>query len=106
MAQIAHRYELVLYARRKEGLTLEDLAARAGVHSSIVEHYVELGLIEPVEWEGARFLFDASAVPRLRTICRLRESLGINLAGVAVVMDLLDKFCALQRENELLRSRL
>jgi hypothetical protein len=45
-------------------------------------------------------------VPRLRTICRLRESLGINLAGVAVVMDLLDKFCALQRENEILRSRL
>jgi transcriptional regulator with XRE-family HTH domain len=106
MPQIAHRYELVLYSRRKEGLTLEDLAARAGVHPSIVEHFVELGLIEPAQCEGERFLFDASAVPRLRTICRLRESLGINLAGVAVVMDLLDKFCALQRENELLRSRL
>jgi len=36
----------------------------------------------------------------------LREALGINLAGVAVVLDLLDKYCALQRENELLRSRL
>jgi DNA-binding transcriptional MerR regulator len=50
--------------------------------------------------------FDAAAVPRLRTIRRLRENLGINVAGIAVVLDLLDKLAALQRENELQRSRL
>jgi hypothetical protein len=50
--------------------------------------------------------FDASAVPRLRTIGRLRKGLGINVAGVAVILDLLDKLCALQRENEMQRSRL
>jgi DNA-binding transcriptional MerR regulator len=98
------RYDLVLY-RREPQLTLDTLAAHAGVHPALVEHFVELGLIEPIEWEGARSVFDASAVPRLRMIGRLRESLGINLAGVAVVLDLLDKFCALQRENEVLRSR-
>ena len=100
------RYDLVLYRREPQQLTLDTLAARAGVHPALVEHFVELGLIEPIEWEGARSVFDASAVPRLRMIGRLRESLGINLAGVAVVLDLLDKFCALQRENETLRSRL
>jgi DNA-binding transcriptional MerR regulator len=51
-------------------------------------------LIEPLQPKGAQLFFDASAVPRLRTIRRLRESLGINLAGVAVVLDLLDKFSA------------
>jgi chaperone modulatory protein CbpM len=100
------RYDLVLYRREPQQLTLDTLAARAGVHPALVEHFVELGLIEAIEWEGARLVFDASAVPRLRMIGRLRESLGINLAGVAVVLDLLDKFCALQRENEVLRSRL
>lgn len=99
-------YQIVLCRHESQRLTLDMLAARAGVHPAIVKHFVELGLIEPVEWEGASSLFDASAVPRLRLICRLRESLGINLAGVAVVVDLLDKFCALQRENEMLRSRL
>jgi DNA-binding transcriptional MerR regulator len=82
------------------------LAAHTGVHPAIVKQFVDLGLIEPIEWEGVKAVFDASAVPRLRMICRLRESLGINLAGIAVVLDLLDKFCALQRENETLRSRL
>jgi DNA-binding transcriptional MerR regulator len=50
--------------------------------------------------------FDAAAVPRLRTIRRLRENLGINVAGVAVILDLLEKLQALQRENELQRSKL
>ena len=100
------RYDLVLYRREPQQLTLETLSAHAGVHPALVEHFVELGLIEAIEWEGARLVFDASAVPRLRMIGRLRESLGINLAGVAVVLELLDKFCALQRENEVLRTRL
>jgi len=100
------RYDLVLYRREPQQLTLDTLAAHAGVHPALVEHFVELGLIEAIEWEGARLVFDASAVPRLRMIGRLRGSLGINLAGVGVVLELLDKFCALQRENEVLRSRL
>jgi DNA-binding transcriptional MerR regulator len=102
----ARRYEIILCRREPQQLTLEMLAARAGMHPKLVEHFVELGLIEPIEWEGTRSVFDASAVPRLRMIGRLRDSLGINLAGVAVVLNLLDRFCALQRENETLRSRL
>jgi DNA-binding transcriptional MerR regulator len=99
------RYDIVLRRREPQELTLDMLAARAGMHPALVQQFVEFGLIEPVEWQGARSLFDASAVPRLRMIRRLRESLGINLAGVAVILDLRDRFCALQRENETLRSR-
>jgi DnaJ-like protein/MerR-like DNA binding protein len=62
--------------------------------------------IDPIESGGARWLFDPSAIPRLRLIGRLRESLGINLAGIAVTLDLLDRLCALKHENEKLRSRL
>ena len=104
----AKRYEIVLCRRECEPqqLTLDTLAAHAGLHPTLVEHFVELGLIEPVEWQGATLLFDASALSRLRTIGRLRESLGINVAGVAVIMHLLDRFCALQRANESLYNRL
>ena len=102
----SQRYEIVLCRREPERLTVDALAARVAMHPALVEQFVQFGLIEPLEWEGAKLLFDFSAVSRLRTIGRLRGSLGINLAGVAVVLDLLDKFSALQRENELLRSRL
>ena len=102
----APRYEIVLVRREPQQLTIETLAAHAGFHPALVERFVELGLIEPVERHGTILLFDVSAVPRLRTIGRLRESLGINLAGIAVIVDLLDRFCALQRANESLRNQL
>ncbi len=98
------RYELVLCRNERQQLTLDTLASLAGMHPALVEQFVEFGLIEPVQREGARLFFDPSAVPRLRMIGRLRASLGINLAGVAVILDLLDRVCALQRENETLRT--
>jgi DNA-binding transcriptional MerR regulator len=100
------RYDIVLLQREPQKLTLDALASRAGMHPTLVERFVEFGLIEPIEQEGTTLFFDPSAIPRLRMIGRLRESLGINLSGIAVIQDLLDRLCALQLENEALRRRL
>jgi DNA-binding transcriptional MerR regulator len=69
------------------------------------EQFVEVGLITPVKRERANSFFDASAVTRLPTIARLREGLGLNLAGISVVLDLIDRLHALQRENKTPQSR-
>ncbi len=98
------RYAIVVV--EDQPLTVDALAHRAGMHPALVERMVELALIEPVERRGATLLFDASVLPRLRMIGRLRESLGINLAGISVVLDLRDKLCALQRDYESLRRRI
>ena len=99
------RYDIVLCRTERQQLTLEVVASRAGMHPALVERLVEFGLIDPVEWEGSRWLFDPSVIPRLRMIGRLRESLGINLAGIEVILDLVDRVAALQRENRELRNR-
>jgi DNA-binding transcriptional MerR regulator len=99
------QYAITLRRREHNHLTLDDLALHADLHPELVERFVEFGLITPIEKEGTQMLFDASAVTRLRAIVRLRRNLGINLAGVSVVLDLIDKLCTLQRENESLRSR-
>jgi hypothetical protein len=59
-----------------------------GCTQCLVGRYVDLGLIDPRE---------PTAVLRLRRITRLRGSLGINVAGVAVVVDLLDRIDALEK---------
>ena len=99
------RYEIVLLRKERELMTLDALASHAGCSPALVEACVERGLLEPIEWEGTARMFDDAALPRLRLIGRLRRSLGINLAGVAVVLDLLDRVRALQRENEMLHNR-
>ena len=44
------------------------------------------------------------AVPRLQMIMRLRRDTGVNLAGIGMILDLLDPLRALERENQWLRA--
>src|ERR1700716_1374463 len=99
------QYEIVV-CEDEQQVTLEVLASHGGVHPALVERFVEFGLIQPASRRDAQVLFEAAAIPRLRMICRLRETLGINLGGIGVILDLVERLCAVQRENELLRSRI
>lgn len=92
---------LVLWRTEHALLTLEDLASAAGLHPELVAVYVSYGLLEPDAADPG--LFPASAVERLHCIVRLRRDLGVNLAGVAVILQMRDQIKALQRELERLR---
>jgi DNA-binding transcriptional MerR regulator len=97
---------IVLSRRDPRLLTLEDLAQAARLHPDLVESFVDFGLLEPVARDGQRLLFDMEAVLRVRAIQRLRRDLGVNLPGVAVILDLTERLRSLQQELERLRSRL
>ena len=99
------QYEIVLCRREREQLTLEMLAAAAEIHPGLVEQLVTYGLLEPIEWIGTMLLFDAAAVPRLQRILRLRRDTGVNLAGIDMILDLLDRLHALKCENQRLRAQ-
>jgi DNA-binding transcriptional MerR regulator len=96
---------ITLYRVEPEQLTLEDLAACAGMPPARIAYFVEYGLIEPRARQGTQWLFDTACIARLRTIERLRRDLGANLAGIAVILDLLDRLNTLQREVEQWRQR-
>jgi MerR family transcriptional regulator/heat shock protein HspR len=100
------QFRIVLCRSVRKQLTLDELALHAGLHPDFVQRFIEFGLINASDQEGTNLLFDPSTVSRLRTIVRLREALGVNLAGISVILDLLDKLCALQQENRTLQSRL
>jgi DNA-binding transcriptional MerR regulator len=99
------RAHIILGRLDPERLTLEGLAARAGVHPALIRYFVEYGLIEPVAQQGTQWLFDTTCIARLRMIERLRRDLGANLAGIAVILDLRERLTTLQREVEQWRRR-
>lgn len=96
-------HALVPRGAPRECLTLEVAAARAGLHPLLVARFVEFGLVEPAERSGAELRFDAACLPRLQAIARLRRDLGVNLPGVAVILDLVERLTALQCELERLQ---
>jgi DNA-binding transcriptional MerR regulator len=98
------RYGLALTGRPADRVTLETLAERTGVHPQRIRDYVEYGLLEPCERAGERLWFVPGAVIRLRRIERLRRDLGVNLTGLAIILELLERLQRLQRELE--RTRL
>jgi DNA-binding transcriptional MerR regulator len=84
-------------------LTLDLLARHSGMHPALVLRFVECGLLQPIEEQGAVLLFYTSDILRLAVINRLRNDLSINVPGVTVVLQLLDKIRELERENKSLR---
>jgi DNA-binding transcriptional MerR regulator len=91
------KYEIAVVRARRNLMPLEDAARRLGLHPDIVQRFLEFGLLEPAEVTGAEIMLDPVALRRIGVIQRLRYDLGINLAGIGVILDLLDRIDALQR---------
>jgi DNA-binding transcriptional MerR regulator len=101
-----HETEItVLWSDEQAALTIEDLACATGLHPDQIEAFVRFGLLEPVAGEE-RAVFAVAAIDRLRTIVRLRRDLGVNLAGVAAILEMQERITDLRREIEHLRRRL
>jgi DNA-binding transcriptional MerR regulator len=95
----------IIVFRREGLLTLDTVASSAGMHPELVRCFVDFGLITAIERRGEDLFFEPEVLARLRMIRRLRESLGINLAGIAVILDLRDRISELQRANQDLRRK-
>jgi chaperone modulatory protein CbpM len=91
----------MLHSAAEGHLTIAMLADEARLHPRFIEQLVDYGLLEPEREK----LFDRQALRRLRSICRLHDDLGINLAGIAVALDLLERIQSLQRELTNVKGR-
>jgi MerR family transcriptional regulator/heat shock protein HspR len=76
-------------------VSLTVAARRARLSPARVREAIRIGLIRPYRVEGRAMYLSESDLGRLRRIRRLREDLGINTAGIEVVLRLLDEIEAL-----------
>src|ERR1043166_4404317 len=77
------------------------VAARlVGVHEQTLRYYERAGLVEPARSKGRIRLYSLYDLERVRQIRRLTDEMGVNLAGVEVIMRLTDRIRALERRIE------
>jgi len=91
-----------------EPVYLISIAARlCDLHPQTLRLYERLGLVRPARISSKNRMYSESDVERLRQIQRLTQELGVNLAGVEVILDLLDKMQKMQEnmESEIERLR-
>jgi DNA-binding transcriptional MerR regulator len=95
----------IFWSDEQAVLTIDDLARATGLHPDQIVAFVRFGLVEPAS-SGGRELFAVAAIDRLRTIVRLRRDLGVNLAGIAAILEMQERIAELRHEIEHLRRRL
>ena len=77
--------------------TLTEVAYRAGLHPELIDKFIRLGLIEFSDrTDDGELLFDSEVIPLIRRILRLRNELGVNYAGVGVILELTARLDALE----------
>ena len=79
-----------------EEITLAELSHTCRVHAEWVVELVQEGIVEPLPAQGTQWRFSAASVVRVQKARRLQHDLGVNLAGTALVLDLLDRIEALE----------
>ncbi|HPZ07537.1 MAG TPA: helix-turn-helix transcriptional regulator [Candidatus Eremiobacteraeota bacterium] len=71
--------------------TISIVSKMVEMHPQTIRHYERMGLLEPQRSDGNIRLFSKRDVERLRRIQNFTRDMGVNLAGVEVILKLLEQ---------------
>ena len=84
--------------RRAKGYTISTVAEHYGIHQQTLRLYEREGLLTPSRSEGNMRLYTDADLVRLELILGLTRDLGVNLAGVEIILNMREKMDQMQRE--------
>jgi MerR family transcriptional regulator/heat shock protein HspR len=70
------------------------------IHPQTLRLYEREGLLLPSRSEGNTRLYTEEDIERLEVILKLTRELGVNLAGVEIILNMREKMAAMQRQME------
>ncbi|PHS40396.1 MAG: MerR family transcriptional regulator [Sulfurovum sp.] len=82
------------------------VATMLDIHPQTLRQYEREGLVQPSRTQGRMRLYSQRDIERMKLILRLTRQLGVNLAGVDIVLQLKEQIDGMQSEIDLLREEL
>ena len=82
----------------EETYTIGFVARELGISPSTIRYYEREGFLEPLVTEGGIRRYTREDIERLMMLRRLREDLGVNLAGAEVILEMRNKMEQMQEE--------
>jgi len=76
------------------------VAERFQIHPQTLRLYERQGLLKPSRTEGNTRLYTDADLERLELILNLTRDLGVNLAGVEIVLNLRERMAEMQRQMQ------
>ena len=81
-------------------------ASILGVKTHNLRYYDRIGIIQPLRSRGNIRLYSERDIARLRRVKTLMEDMGVNLAGVEVILRMLERMMELQERVEEMETEL
>lgn len=91
------RREDTTNAEQEPFFVISIAAKLVNVHQQTLRYYERLGLLEPGRSRGNIRLYSMRDIQRAQQIRRLIEELGVNLAGVEVILNMTDRMAEMER---------
>lgn len=88
--------------RGQEYFTISVVSSMFNIHPQTLRLYEREGLLRPERSAGNTRRYSRQDVEHLSTILNLTREMGVNLAGVTIIMDLLRKLREVQEEKQVL----
>ncbi len=82
------------------------VAEQYSIHPQTLRLYEREGLLAPSRSEGNTRLYTEDDLERLEVILKLTRELGVNLAGVEIILNMREKMSAMQKQIEEFVSQL
>src|SRR5262247_4811984 len=86
--------------KRAKTYTISAVAEQFELHPQTLRLYEREGLLKPSRSEGNTRLYTDTDLERLEVILSLTRDLGVNLAGVEIILNMREKMDTMQREFE------
>src|SRR5213083_97671 len=86
--------------RSKGAYMISAVAEMYGIHPQTLRLYEREGLLKPSRTEGNTRLYTDEDIERLELILNLTRDMGVNLAGVEVVLNMRAKMDQMRRQME------
>jgi MerR family transcriptional regulator/heat shock protein HspR len=87
-------------ARTKAAFMISAVAEQYQIHPQTLRLYEREGLLAPSRSEGNTRLYTSDDLERLEVILKLTRDLGVNLAGVEIILNMREKMSAMQDQIE------
>ncbi len=86
--------------RSKAAYMISAVAEQYQIHPQTLRLYEREGLLAPSRSDGNTRLYTDGDLERLEVILQLTRELGVNLAGVEIILNMREKMGAMQRQIE------
>lgn len=107
MPRQQRRYEFDETVPDDEPCYVISIAARlVGMHQQTLRYYERAGLVVPKRTAGNIRMYSNADIQRIREAQRLIDQLGVNLAGVDIILRMRDQMREMQREIARLRAEI